>query len=167
MRQGWRRVLTASGRSYCLAHEIWPLYTLRGHKDSINAVAFLPNERILAFFPNRRSFASSSAAEILWDVEFGLHPNRPPVVRFIWEALSTEGGETLGSAPHRESNPVRRLEFLKLPRGKLLSTSGLYRWDSPLAYSTSELWDVATRDIIKLKIKKEGVRRCTWFKREY
>jgi len=95
MRQGWRRVLTASGRSYCLAHEIWPLYTLRGHKDSINAVAFLPNERILAFSPNRRSFASSSAAGIPWDVEFGLHPNRPPVVRFIWEALSTEGARLL------------------------------------------------------------------------
>ena len=90
MRQGWRRVLTASGRLYWLAHEIWPLYTLKGHKDSINAVTFfLP--------PARRSFAWSSAAGtvIRWDLESVLHPNRPAIACFIWEALSPEGARLL------------------------------------------------------------------------
>ena len=108
MRQGWRRVLTASGRSYCLAHEIWPLYTLKGHRDLINTVAFLSDKRILAFSFNRRLLASGSADSIVipWDVESVLYSNRPAIACFIWEGPLPRRGKTPSSALHQESNFV-------------------------------------------------------------
>lgn len=113
MRQVWRCVLIAFGRLYWLAHEIRPLYTLKGHKDSINAMAFLSDEQILAFSPTRWLFASGSVdgTVIPWDVESGFHLSRLPIACFTWEALSPEGGKTLGSTLHREPNSVRCLQI--------------------------------------------------------